>query len=36
MTANMTAAAGLKYYGMPKFQTPPNYVFTAIVLQISL
>jgi hypothetical protein len=36
MTANMTATAGLKYYAMPKFQTPPNYVFTASALQIYL
>jgi hypothetical protein len=30
MTANMTATAGLQYYAMPTFQTPPNYVFMAI------
>jgi hypothetical protein len=36
MTANMTATAGLKYYAMPTFQTPPNYVFTASALQIYL
>ena len=34
MTANMTATAGLKYYAMPTFQTPPNYAFMANALQI--
>jgi len=34
MTANMTATAGLKYYAMPTFQTPPNSALMATALQI--
>jgi len=30
----MTATAGLKYYAMLPFETPPNYAFMAIALQI--